>query len=554
VSLNPFGLFHNAVRAKDIAAVLARNGFADMLQRLELPPRILSALGGAPGHRRTQWERLRLTLEELGPTFVKFGQMLSMRPDIAPAPLIAELQKLQERVPPEPFDKIRPVVEEGLGAPLEELFERFAEAPVAAASLAQVHLAALRGSGQEVVVKVQRPGIQRVIDADFDWLLWFARKAHDRIEELRPYDLPSVVRAMRKGLEHELDFRSEARNMELFSRRAPRDSGVFCPKVYQAFCAKRVLVMERIEGLRIGDIPVGSALAKRVASDGAKSLFAQILNDGFFHADPHAGNIRVARDGRICLLDWGLVGQLTRGMRHSLADLFMAFVQGKSEQVARVAVALSDNAELHATNDMELEVMIAIRSRYDPESGEGDLGRSILELLHIFGRHGIFLSREYSLMAKAVLSIEETGKALDPDFNLRQQFEPQLRQLMQERYSPSRLFAETKDGALYSLSQLQRLPEEMHRILRKVETDSLKLNFHHRGLEELDDAISSASNKITLGIILGCLVVGSSLIVTTRIPPLLFGYPAIGLAGYLLSAILGVWVVIDILRGGRHSR
>jgi len=532
--------------------VLARNGYADVLHRLDLPPRILSAFGNGSSEKLNQWERIRSVLEQLGPTFIKFGQLLSMRPDVAPEPLIIELRKLQERVHPTDFESILPEIENSLRASVDEVFESIEETAAAGASMAQVHFAVLKESGDRVAIKVQRPGIEKTIDADFDILMWFARQAHERIEELKPYDLPGVVDTLRKGLEKELDFRFEARSMAFFELQNPYPETVHAPSVHESLSSKRVLVMERIDGKRLSDFETDSPEAKRIAENGSKSLFHQILIAGFFHADPHSGNMRLLDDGRLCLLDWGLVGQLTRRMRYGLMDLFLAFVQGNAESVARTAINFADSGSAIDERAMEREIMVAMREHYNPETGKGDMGRAILQLLHIFGRNGIDLARDYSLTAKAILCVEEMGYQLDSQYNLRKAFEPVLMELMKERRDPSRLLSGAKHSFVQGLQYLQGLPEELRRILKKVEKDSLKVNLQHKGLDKLDYTISDASNKITLGIIIGCLIVGSSLVITTDIPPLLFDIPVIGWIGYVMSMVLGVWVVIDIFRGNRR--
>ena len=532
--------------------MLARNGYADVLHRLDLPPRILSAFGNGSSEKLNQWERIRSVLEQLGPTFIKFGQLLSMRPDVAPEPLIIELRKLQERVHPTDFESILPEIENSLRASVDEVFESIEETAAAGASMAQVHFAVLKESGDRVAIKVQRPGIEKTIDADFDILMWFARQAHERIEELKPYDLPGVVDTLRKGLEKELDFRFEARSMAFFELQNPYPETVHAPSVYESLSSKRVLVMERIDGKRLSDFETDSPEAKRIAENGSKSLFHQILIAGFFHADPHSGNMRLLDDGRLCLLDWGLVGQLTRRMRYGLMDLFLAFVQGNAESVARTAINLADSGSAIDERAMEREIMVAMREHYNPETGKGDMGRAILQLLHIFGRNGIDLARDYSLTAKAILCVEEMGYQLDSQYNLRKAFEPVLMELMKERRDPSRLLSGAKHSFVQGLQYLQGLPEELRRILKKVEKDSLRVNLQHKGLDKLDYTISDASNKITLGIIIGCLIVGSSLVITTDIPPLLFDIPVIGWIGYVMSMVLGVWVVIDIFRGNRR--
>ncbi|MDQ8187034.1 AarF/UbiB family protein [Pelagicoccus sp. SDUM812002] len=549
MSLTPFEFIANAVRAKEIVTVLARYGFTDLLQKLDLPPRLMSALGKMGAEKQSQWERLRIVMEELGPTFIKFGQLLSMRPDVVPEALIKELRKLQEEVPPVSYEQIRPILEEGIGQDLNSVFSDFDEAAVAGASMAQVHRARLISTGEWVAVKIQRPGIEKVIDADFDILMWLAKQAHERIEDLRPINLPDVVEAMRDGLERELDFRREARGLSFFSRRNAYPEEVCSPKIFEDFCTRRVLVMEWIDGRRLESIIPGSEEAKRLAKAGARSMFHQIMIQGYFHADPHAGNIRVMPDGKLCFLDWGATGQLTQRMRYGLVDLFRAFVKADAEQVTRIGINLADTGESIDRRRMERDVNLAIRQHYNADTGEGDVGRAILSLLYVFGRNGIDLARDYSLMAKAILCVEETGTTLDETFNIKDEFEPVLKKLILERRNPKRVAAAFRDSLFLGIEQLQGIPEEGLRILKKIEKDNLKINLQHRGLEDLDDAISDASNKITLGIIIGCLLVGSSLIVTSNTPPIVFGFPILGIVGYVLSFLLGLYVAFDILRG-----
>ncbi len=288
-----------------------------------------------------------------------------------------------------------------------------------------------------------------------------------------------------------------------------------------------------------------------MARVGSRSLFYQIMIDGYFHADPHVGNLRLLDDGRLCLLDWGMTGQLTQRMRYGLLDLFLAFVRADSELVTRIAIDLADTGAAIDRRRMERDVNVAIREHYNPDTGEGDVGRAILKLLYVFGRNGVDLARDYSLMAKAILCVEEMGSKLDSSYNVRSEFEPVLVELRRERRSPKRLARQIRDGFYRSADQLQAIPDELLLILKKVERDNLRVTLQHRGLEELDDTISDASNKITLGIIIGCLLVASSLIVTSNAPPIVFGFPILGLVGYVLSFVLGIYVAFDILRGRR---
>jgi ubiquinone biosynthesis protein len=550
--VKPFDLFSNAVRAKEVAAILVRNGFADLLQKLKLPLWLRKIVDVTPRERKNIWERIRIVAEELGPASIKLGQLLSMRPDIVPEELLFELRKLQDQVKPIPFEEMEKVLCEELGCSLEEAFTDFDKDSVASASMAQVYFARLRETGEEVAIKVQRPGLRRIVDADLGILLWFARQAHEALEDIRPYNLPGVLEELKQVMERELDYRNEARNVLFFNLQNGEDECVFAPKVFDEWTSDRLLVMEKITGLRLQDIEPSSKLAEEIAHNGARSICHQILVHGFFHADPHGGNMIVTEDGRLCLLDWGMVGQLTRRMRFDLMELLGAFMSGEAEQIVRVAANMPRSESKFDRTSIEKEVMMVQRENFNPQTGEGEIGRAILKMLYVFGCNGVEVARDFALMAKSILSIEEAGKALMPKFNFKEAFEPVLLKLQKERRNPLTFLKMARQSVAGSLHRLQDIPGEVYRVLRRLEEDNVTVNFQHRGLEQLNGAMNSASNKITLGVILGSLLIGSSLIITTGAKPLLFGYPALGIVGYLLSAVLGLWVIIDILRGGKH--
>ncbi|MDD2764582.1 MAG: AarF/UbiB family protein [Opitutaceae bacterium] len=553
VSLKPFDLLANAVRAKEIAIVLVRHGFAEIIEQIETPGAWWQRFVPTPRERRSTFERIRLAAEELGPTFVKFCQLLSMRPDRVPQPLVFELQKLQDAVQPLPFSDMQKVVREELECDPAEVFSEFNETPVASASLAQVYRARLKAGGREVAVKLQRPDLQRVVEADLDLIAFFAARIHHYIVRLRPFDLPAIVEEIRAGLIQELDFRHEARNQQYFNVQNPFPDKVFAPEVIGQLTTRRMLVMAYADGCRVEQAQPTPEQAKALAQAGATSLLHQIVITGFFHADPHAGNVLVTPDGRLCLLDWGLAGHLTRRLRHALADLFIAAAAHDAEQIVQIGMSLSGPGTKPDYRTMEKEITIVLRENLNFATGEEQIGLLILKLIGIFGRNGISVSRDYALMAKAVLSIEEVGRTLDPAFDLRQVARPVLRELHRERWSPTALLGKTRALLASAFSRLGDLPTELDRLLRRLEHDDLTVNFQHRGLEGLNEALRAASNRIALGVIIGALIIGSSQIVTTGIPPHLFGYPLLGISGYLLSALLGLWVIWDIFRHGRHK-
>ncbi len=553
VTLKPFDLLANAMRAKEIVVVLVRHGFAEVIEQIETPNAWWQRFVPTPREHRSTVERIRLAAEELGPTFVKFCQLLSMRPDLVPRTLVLELQKLQDSVQPVPFADIHRVMLDELEEDPAAIFSEFDETPVASASLAQVYFARLKTDGRAVAVKVQRPDLQKVVEADLDLIAFFAARIHNRIARLRPFDLPAIVEEIRAGLLQELDFRHEARNQQYFNAQNPTPAKVFAPEVIDRYTSRRLLVMERVDGHRVEQAGLTPEEGRALAQTGAASLLHQIVISGFFHADPHAGNVLVTNDRRLCLLDWGLAGHLSRRLRHALADLFLAAAGHDAELVVQIGMSLAGPGSKPDYRTMEKEVTIVLRENLNFATGNEQIGVLILKLIEIFGRNGISISSDYALMAKTVLSIEEIGRLLDPAFDLRLVARPVLRELQRERWSPRALLGKTRSLMAATFGRLGDLPAELDRLLRRLEHDDLTVNFQHRGLEALNDALRAASNRIALGVIIGALIIGSSQIVTTGIRPYLLGYPALGIVGYLLSALLGLWVIWDIFRHGRHK-
>ena len=543
------GALQRALRAKRILAVLGRHGLAEARGRIGHP----KPEGGEPGGLAGTGVRLRRAAEELGPAFVKLGQMLSMRPDIVPHEILLELRRLQDRVEPLPFALMRPKLEVGLGRDLSEVFAEFDERAVASASLAQVYFGRLR-TGEPVAVKVQKPGLAGPLEADLEIAHRLAMRLQAHVPALRAIDLAGVLDEVRDGVRRELDFRHEARNQEFFRRSlGPGDRLVFAPRVFADLSSTKVLVMERVDGVPVAAAAeVPGEVRRRLAAAGVDSLLRQVFLAGFFHADPHAGNLLVTRDGRLCFLDWGLAGQLTPRLRAALADFWEAAVGQDAEAVVRIALELAPAEARTETRELEREVALVLREEMDFAAARPALGRAMVRLLFVLGQGGIPLSRDYALMAKAVLAVEEAGRLLDPALDLRPHAAAAMRALRRERTGARAMVRRTREAARHLLPGLQELPMELGRLVRRLGHDNLAINLHHRGLGEHDDAMKVAANRIALGVIIGALIIGSSLIVTTGATPHLLGYPALGIIGYLVSALLGLRVVWDIIHHGRH--
>ncbi|MDX2109061.1 MAG: AarF/UbiB family protein [Verrucomicrobiota bacterium] len=550
--MKPLTFLRDAVRAKEIVTTLVRHGFAEVLRDTETPVGWITKLT-APEHvGLTTWQHIRMICEDLGPTFVKVGQILSSRGDFLPQPLIEELKYLRNQVRPEPYDDIRKVIERELDGAPEELFTDIEVEPLACGSMAQVHRARLKTTGEYVVLKVQRPGIEKSIQADMEILGWLAKQLNKRIEGLRPWDLPAVVEELRQGLRLELDFTQEARYAELFNARNPYPKEVFAPKVFQDLSTRRLLVSEWIDGINIDDPKLPPESRCLLAKAGAKSVFHQIIIDGFFHGDPHGGNILAAKDGRLCLLDWGLTGQLTRQNRHHLADLLDAVSDSDISKVARIAQSMTRGFTWVDEQQIEKEVA-AVLAKYGALPPDANIGRIIFDLMYVFGSNGIPVARDYTLLAKAIVSLTESAHSLDPTLSIAEAASPFLKQLAWERWNPEAVLKRTLWQVGDSLRRLHEMPADMQRVLRRFEREDLKINLHHQNLDNITDQATSAINRLVLAIITGALIIGSSLVIRANVPPLIWGsYSFIGVVGYTGSVLLGVWIIFDILRHGRH--
>jgi len=557
VSLNPLDLYSNAVRAKEIITVLVRHGFGDLLEQLGMPKGWVKRLLPGDNAHLNLWQRIRIVLEDLGPTFVKFGQILSTRPDVLPEPLIIELKQLRSKVRPVPFEEIESILLTELPCDVETHFTEFDKTPVACGSIGQVYRAVLRTTGEQVAVKVQRPGLKKPIKADIEIIGWLARQLHSKVEELRPFDLPEIVAETGRGIMQELDFTIESRNAQHFNTLNVNPEEIFAPKVYDEFTTGRLTVTEWIEGVSPGDPSITPEEGVRLAKIGGNSVFHQIVISGFFHADPHAGNILITKDQRVCLIDWGLAGQLTRQMRYFLADLFSAIASADPEKVVRVVNVMDLGKKRIDDTMLEKDIGFILR-KYQYKFGRSEpVGEIVLELLYVFGQDGITLARDYSLLAKAIVSIEEAGLSLDPKFDIRAIARPYLQKLTFERWNPSNLFKQSWWNLKSHITKLRELPGELQRFFRNLEDGDLAIKLKHEGLEALVNAMNHGVNRLSYSLIIASLLLGSSYIISGTIQSGTYSgkwMMHIATAGFAAAGLLGGWLIFDIIRHGRHRR
>jgi ubiquinone biosynthesis protein len=538
----------NVNRFRRIAWVLVKYGFDDIIDRLDLPGSFLVRRLARIKTPLTTNERIRLVFQELGPTFIKFGQILSMRPDLVPGPLLKELKKLQDKVPPAPANPVRALLSRTLQRPPEEYFSEFDWRPLGSASLAQVYRARLAEGDLPVAVKIQRPGIRPLIYADLDILGFIA----ERLNEWRNYELynfPGLVEELRYSLIRELDFSREARNMKIFRKNLSFPELMYIPEVYEACTTPYVVTMELVEGTRLDQLQDPAVDRQTLARNGARIMLDQMLRHGYFHADPHLGNLLLMNDGRLCFLDWGMTGRITPDLRERLVELIKALIGKDSETVLRLVPYLS--AEVPAglrTARLERDLLDLIDAYHGFSLQEVQIGHLLLDLMSLLQEHRLRIRSDFALLGRALLSLEGLGQELYPAFNIVEEARPLLAELVRERWSVRRV-SDSLQRQLRDLSDLLNdLPARLKAFFWKVDQGDLTLTFRHTGLQGLNDTLETISNRVTIGIIIAALIVASSMIITTGVEPLLFGFPALGVVGYLVSGLLGLGLIFNILR------
>jgi ubiquinone biosynthesis protein len=536
-------------RFKDIVVTLFRYGFDDVVERLDLPGKIFFEKIRKVDRKMTTWERLRHMLDDLGPTYIKFGQIMSLRPDLIPNPLILELRKLQDEVAPVDYDAIRQVVENNLQRPITEIFSSFEEKPLAAASLAQVHRAVLRDEGQEVAVKVQRPRIRQVIQPDLYLLEIIAGQLNERMEAAQIYDLPNLVQEIKKTLLRELDFSREARHMKICRGNLADNKEVYIPQVHESYSTERVLTMELVHGTKMKDLTPDQDVNREIlAKQGLRLTIKQVLEDGFFHADPHPGNLITLKDNVLCLLDWGMVGRLTRRTRYELIDLINAVVDKDSERILGILVNLTQVDGDIISRRMEREILDILDIYHSLPIQELNLGQLLLDVSTMLRENRLKVPADLAIMIKALLTAEGTARQLYPELNVVEEAEPYVKKLAIERWKPLVLWQDLRRN-IYNLFSLQRqLPLRLSQIVEKIDRGELNIRFQHENLGGIRNTLENITNRLTFGIIIAALIVASSMIITTGVKPLLFGFPALGIIGYVVSGILGLWLIYNIIR------
>lgn len=547
-------------RLNKIMRILGKHGFGFVIQRLHLENYAFGK--GVIKNRFFRYfaetqepraVRLRKVLEELGPTFIKFGQILSVRPDLIPLDLCEELSKLQDRVPPFPYEDVKKQIKDSFGKLPEELFSSFDPVPFAAASLGQAHKARLH-TGENVVIKVQRPNLNKIITTDMDILNTFAQLADRYMQDIRVLNPTTIVEEFSKVIRKEIDFTYEAHNMDKFRKNFKDNKTVHIPKVYWDYTKPMVMTTEEIQGIRLNEYllqPHTIEEKKAVAVNGANAVLQQIFIDGFFHADPHPGNIFVLPNNVSAFIDFGIVGRLDEEARNAIIILLIAVSKKNIPGIIKALELLGAIDEENPTRDLKNDINEFLERHYDIPLKQIEVPAMLHQAIDLMTRHKLKIPPQFHLLFKTFATIDGVARQLDPEFNSILHAKPLVEKLVHERYDPRRIF---KDIEMYSnelIDILRYIPKDTFEILRKIKKGTLKIEFEHQGLSKFISEMDKSSNRVSFSLVISALIIGSSLIIMANKGPLVYGFPALGILGFVFAAILGMGLAVGILRSGR---
>lgn len=562
--LNIRKTYRNVKRVRQIVRVLLKHGLGRFVEEINLQryipiSRRLRTFGryGIYLEKATLAERTRLAFEELGPSFIKLGQLLSARPDLVTKTFADEFRKLLDEVPPFPSEESVRIIEDELKRPLKDVFSFFDETPVAAASIAQAHHATLK-DGTDVVVKVCRPDIEENIENDIAILYLIARLMLRYIPESRFFNPIGIVDEFSKNIKKEMDFIIEADNATTFRKNFEGSETVYIPKVYYDYTTRRVLTMERLVGIKIDDferLDREGFDRKDIARKGTEAYFKQFFEDGFFHADPHPGNIFILEDGRMGLMDFGIVGRLSEETMEGIANTFLALIHKDFDRLVQQYIELGLVTEEIDTEKFRIEfkrdLIDFVEPLYSKTLSQIDIGEYLDRITHIAVRHNLKLPTDLLLVDKSLLTIEGLGRRLDPDFNLISVAEPYATKFMRKKMSPKKILTKARKSLDDIADFLNTLPRQLRIVMRKVIRDDLHVKITHIGLDRLIRDIDRSSNRLSFSLIIAAIIIGSAVIIHSGSGRLLYGLPALGLIGFAIAFLFGAWLLIAILRSGR---
>lgn len=541
---------NNLKRLREIIKVLSKYQFGYLIEKIKLKHN-LPFLSKSYEYDSLEEldestpERLRLVLQELGPTFIKLGQTLSTRPDLVGRRVATEFTKLQDDNPPISFDSIRRVIEHELGSPINDIFESFDVEPLGSASIGQVHKAVLI-TGEEVAVKVRKPGVEQIIKNDLAIMEFLAKRIDNYVPQLKIYNVPGIVEEFKRSIFKEIDYENEALNLKRFKHNFKDDETVHVPEIYSKYCSLKVITMELITGTKISEVTKAEGFdLKLIAERGAISYFKQVIVDGFFHADPHPSNIYVLDDNVVCYIDFGMMGIIDEEFKNELAELMIYLINNDVGGMIGQLTYMGMIDEKIDTRSLKYDLTDMMFKYYGSQLNEVHGGMN--ELIHIMRKYHIFMPRELVLLARGIGMVEETGEKLDPSFNAVAVGKPVIKNVAKKKFSPLNFADYVKKNVIEMEHILKNIPLTVTKTLYKLEEGDIRIKIEHEGLERI-------TNKLSIALILSALLIGSSMIMTTDNGIYLIKFPYLGVSGFVISAVLAIFLVISIIRDKSLSK
>ena len=548
------GAVRDLGRLHDIASVLIRYGFGDLVRRIGMAGALERAGRALHWHEPEELARLepparvRRALEDLGPSFIKLGQILATRVDLFPADWIAEFGKLQDAAPAIPFAELLPQLTEDLGEPPEAVFPRLEPEALAAASLAQVHRAWL-ADGTAIILKVRRPGIRPVVEADLRLLVRLAEIVEAEAPELRRYRPREVVRQFTLSLRRELDFSAEGRSAERIAANLAAHPEIVVPRIHWAWTGERLNVQDCIEGIpgrNLAAVEAAGLDRRLLARRGARAVLKMMLEDGFFHADPHPGNVFYLPDNRIAFIDFGMTGRLSEERRYQLAVLLHGLVSHDAQKVAEVLLDWSGGAEVDSET-LQTEIDAFVDQYHGVPLKNLDLGAMLSDLVAILREHGLALPPDLALLIKAFITLEGMGRQLDPDFDMAGEAAPFLEQVLLAHAAPDALVRRGWRSLGRALALVAGLPQDLRQLLRAARRGKLHVEVDVLPLKQFGERLDNAASRLALAIVTAALIIGSAIVMTVE------RESALGRFGFIAAALGGLWVLFSIWRGGGRN-
>ena len=549
--------FQQINRYKEIISVLLKYGFYEFINFTKIKKYFHKTKNFFSKSKRylnknySRYQRIRLVLEELGPTFIKLGQIMSNRPDLLPLPLIKELKKLQSKVPAVSFSEISKVFHQETGKNLKNYFSYINPKPIGSASIAQVYYAKLK-SGEEVAVKIRRPNIEKIIENDLVIMTNFAEILEKYFSSIKTINPVLIIKEFRRAIKKELNFKLEINNIEIFKQNFNKNHQIYVPKTYKKISTKKVLIMEYITGVPISEIANKKNYNKKlIAKRGADLVLEQVFVHGFFHSDPHEGNILIMPNNKICFIDFGMMGYLNNNHKELIGNILISINNKDSEYLSKILLKLAKNITKKNKEQFNYDINDIINEYSSLELKDIDICELFNKLFNLIVEYQISIPPVMYILLKALTTIEGIGRVLDPDLNIINNAKPFVHKLILERYNLTKFLKSIFMSAGDTGKFLAKLPSEIAEIVNKVKSGEITIRFEHRGLEEINHTLDMISNRIVFAFIIASIIIGSSLIVLADIPPKIYNIPIIGLGGFIFAGIMGFGLLILIIRHGK---